>query len=224
MRLLIVEDEQKILNFLTKGFQEQGFCVDTAVDGKEAYFLASEEKYDCIVLDIMLPQLDGYKIIRKLRTENIKTPIIFLSAKDTIKDKLKGFELGGDDYLVKPFAFSELLARVRAMIQRKKDYDITKYYLNNLFLDAKKHVVKRDKKIIDLTPREFNLLQYLFEHQGEVVTRTMISESVWGYNFDSMSNIIDVHITNLRKKVDTDSNITLIHTKRGIGYILEERK
>ncbi len=224
MRVLVVEDEKQVLNFVKKGFKEHGFSVDTATDGREGFFLATGESYDCIVLDIMLPKLDGYEMIQQLRKKEIKTPVIFLTAKDTVEDKVKGLELGGDDYLVKPFSFSELLARVRALMRRGKEEKKAYYQEGNLVLDIAKRVVKRGKNIVELTPTEFTLLQYLLERKGEVVTRTMISENVWGYDFDSMTNVIDVHMTNLRKKIDTKGEKPLIHTLRGVGYVLEEKK
>jgi len=224
LRVLVVEDEKQVLNFVKKGFKEHGFSVDTAMDGREGFFLATGENYDCIVLDIMLPKLDGYEMIQQLRGKGVKTPVIFLTAKDTVEDKVKGLELGGDDYLVKPFSFSELLARVRALMRRGKEEKKACYQEGDLVLDISKRVVKRGKSIISLTPTEFTLLQYLFEHKTEVVTRTMISENVWGYDFDSMTNVIDVHITNLRKKIDLAGERPLIHTLRGVGYVLEEKK
>ena len=224
MKVLVVEDEKQVLSFVKRGFKEQGFCVDTAMDGREGFFLAAGENYDCIVLDIMLPKLDGYEIVQQLRNKGIETPVIFLTAKDTIEDKVKGFELGGDDYLVKPFSFSELLARVRALMRRGKEERKTYYREGNLELDISKRAGKRGKKVISLTPTEFTLLQYLLEHKGEVVTRIMISENVWGYGFDSMTNVIDVHMTNLRKKIDISGEKPLIHTLRGVGYVLEEKR
>ena len=224
MKVLIVEDEKQVLNFVKKGFKEHGFCVDTAMDGREGFFLAAGENYDCIVLDIMLPKLDGYEMVQQLRNKEIKTPVIFLTAKDTVEDKVKGLELGGDDYLVKPFSFSELLARVKALTRRGKEERKTHYQEGNLVLDVSKRVVERGKKAISLTPTEFTLLQYLLKHKGEVVTRTMISENVWGYDFDSMTNVIDVHITNLRKKIDLEGEKPLIRTLRGVGYVLEDKK
>jgi len=224
LRVLVVEDEKQVLNFVKKGFKEHGFSVDTAMDGREGFFLATGENYDCIVLDIMLPKLDGYEMVQQLRNKSIKTPIIFLTAKDTVEDKVKGLDLGGDDYLVKPFSFSELLARVRALMRRGKEEKTTHYQEGDLVLDISKRLVKRKEKVISLTPTEFTLLQYLFEHKAEVVTRTMISENVWGYDFDSMTNVIDVHITNLRKKIDLAGEKPLIHTLRGVGYVLEEKK
>ncbi|MBI4431283.1 MAG: response regulator transcription factor [Candidatus Omnitrophica bacterium] len=223
MRILVVEDEKKVRDFVKKGFEEEGHCVDPAADGQEGYFLAEGEKYDCIVLDIMLPKLDGYEVARQLRAKGNKTPIIFLTAKDAVDDRVKGLELGADDYLVKPFAFSELSARVRALLRRGKDKELDVIEEGGLHVDLRKRVVRRDGKAIELTPREFSLLQYLIERKSEVVTRTMLAENVWGYHFDSGSNVIDVHINNLRKKIDGDFEKPLIHTIRGVGYVLEKR-
>lgn len=224
MRILIVEDELPVLNFIKKGFKEHGFCVDSARQGRDGFFLAAEEKYDCIILDIMLPGLDGYEIITRLRAKGVRTPVIFLTAKDTLEDKVKGFDFGADDYLVKPFSFAELLARVRALTRRGSDGGKKTYQAGDLKLDISRRIVRRGRHKINLTPTEFNLLQYFLEHKGEVLTRTMISDNVWGYNFDSMTNVIDVHINNLRKKIDLPDCIPLIHTLRGVGYVLEEKK
>ncbi len=224
MKVLVIEDDVKVLNFLRRGFKEHGFCVDIAEDGKEGFFLAVSEQYDCIILDIMLPQLSGYEMLKELRGKGSKTPVIFLTAKDMVEDKVKGLEIGADDYMVKPFAFSELLARVRALARRGKIQEISRFQEADLTVDAAKRLVKRADQTIELTPKEFTLLQYLIEHKGEVVTRTMMSENVWGYYFDSMSNVIDVHMTNLRKKIDASGTNPLIHTLRGVGYILEERR
>ncbi len=224
MRVLVVEDDKKVSSFLKKGFKEHGYSVDISTNGREGYLLAIEQRYDCIILDIMLPELDGFEFIEKLRNKGNKTPVIFLTAKDSVGDRVKGLELGGDDYLIKPFAFSELLARVNAIMRRKKDKDITSLQVGNLVLDVSKRMVMRAGEKKNLTPTEFTLLQYLMEHKGEVVTKTMLSENVWGYYFDSYTNVIDVHVTNLRKKIDSDETAKLIHTVRGIGYVLEEKK
>jgi len=221
MKVLVVEDEVKVLNFVKKGLKEHGMTVDTALDGREGYFLAENGGYECIVLDIMLPKLNGYEVVERLRSKQIKTPVIFLTAKDAVNDRIKGLELGADDYMVKPFSFSELLARIRARVRTYHAKDITQYEIDNLFIDIAKRVVIRDKQKLDLTPREFSLLQFLIEKSGDIVTKTMISEHVWGYHFDSMSNVIDVHIANLRKKVDSIGQIPLIHTRRGVGYVLD---
>ena len=223
MKILIVEDDKKILSFLQKGFREHSFTVDPAADGREAFFLATSQQYDCMILDIMLPNMDGFELVRKVRERGVDTPVIFLTAKDAVEDRVKGLELGGDDYMVKPFAFSELLARVRAITRRGKTEDPTLLTAGDLTLNVTKRIVKRSDRDINLTPTEFNLLQYLMEKKTEVVTRTMLAENVWGYFFDPMTNVIDVHITNLRKKIDLDDLNPLIHTVRGVGYILENR-
>lgn len=224
MKILVIEDDKKILSFLKKGFKEHGFAVDCAQDGKDGYFLAKDQKYDCIVLDIMLPALNGYDLIQRLRSENNKTPVIFLTAKDSVQDRVKGLELGGDDYMIKPFAFSELLARVRAIMRREKEQDSTSFSAGDLVVDTVKRTAIRNGQKINLTPTEFTIIQYLIERKGEVVTKTMLLENVWGYFFDSYTNVIDVHITNLRKKIDSEGYKSLIHTVRGVGYILEERE
>ena len=224
MKVLIVEDDNKILSFLKKGFKEHGFAVDYAKDGKEGLLLTEEQKYDCIVLDIMLPELNGYELVKKLRHKKNRTPVIFLTAKDSVQDRVKGLELGGDDYMIKPFAFSELLARVRAILRRGKEQDVNTFQAGDLELDTVKRTAMRSGKKISLTPTEFTILQYLLERKGEVVTKTMLSENVWGYFFDSYTNVIDVHMTNLRKKVDQEGMKNLIHTVRGVGYVLEEKE
>ncbi|OGI07459.1 MAG: DNA-binding response regulator [Candidatus Margulisbacteria bacterium GWF2_35_9] len=221
MKILIVEDEIKVLSFIQKGFNEHGFCVDIASDGEDGLSLALNNKYDCIILDIMLPSLSGIDILQKIRSEGIEIPVIFLTAKDTVSDRVMGFDIGGDDYLIKPFAFSELLARVKALIRRGKTSSISVLKCYDLILDEKKRTIVRKDKIIDVTPKEFMLLQYLLEHKGEVVTRVMLSESVWDYHFDPMTNVIDVHINNLRKKIDFPGTKELIHTIRGVGYVLK---
>lgn len=218
MKILVVEDEQKILKFLERGFKEQGYAVDCAADGQEGYFLATGEIYDCMVLDVMLPKLNGYEIVEKVRKKKISTPVIFLTAKDAVEDRVKGLEIGADDYIVKPFAFSELLARVRAQVRRRGGDHSEELTLGSLKIDLKKRNAWRNGSKIDLTPKEFAMLQFFIERQGEVVTRTMLAENIWGYHFDSMTNVIDVHINNLRKKIDT-SDRSLIQTRRGIGYV-----
>lgn len=223
MKILIVEDDNKILSFLKKGFKEHGFTVDYAKDGKEGLFLAETQEYECAVLDIMLPEIDGYELVKRLRGKEIKTPVIFLTAKDSVQDRVKGLELGGDDYMVKPFAFSELLARVRAIMRRGKEQELTRFQEADLEMDTLKRTATRGSNKINLTPTEFMILQYLLERKGEVVTKTMLSENVWGYYFDSYTNVIDVHMTNLRKKVDPEGTKSLIHTVRGVGYVLEEK-
>ncbi len=223
MKILVVEDEVKVLNFIRKGLQENAYTVDTAADGEEGLFLAEENDYDCIILDIMLPKMDGYQIIRSLRSNKVKTPVIFLTAKDSVSDKVKGLDFGADDYLVKPFAFAELLARVKALVRREKDKPQDKFSVGDITMNVLQHRVERDGMTVELTPKEFALLRYFMENQGQVLTRTMISENVWGYNFDSMTNVIDVHINSLREKIDKGRDVKFIHTVRGVGYVFEER-
>lgn len=218
MKILIVEDEMKILKFLERGFKEQGYAVDCAADGQEGYFLATGEAYDCMIFDVMLPKTSGYEILKKVRQKKILTPVIFLTAKDSINDRVKGLEMGADDYIVKPFAFSELLARVKTQVRRQNPHTVEEIQMNHLKIDLKKRLAWKEGKKIDLTPKEFAMLQFFIERQGEVVTRTMLAENIWGYHFDSMTNVIDVHINNLRKKIDTERE-SFIQTRRGIGYI-----
>jgi heavy metal response regulator len=223
MKILVVEDEIKVLNFIKKGLQENAYTVDTAADGEEGLFLAEENDYDCIILDIMLPKTDGYQVIRSLRSKQVKTPVIFLTAKDSVSDKVKGFDFGADDYLVKPFAFAELLARVKALVRREKDKPQDKLSSGDICMNVLQHKVEHGKEAVDLTPKEFALLRYFMENHGQVLTRTMISENVWGYNFDSMTNVIDVHINSLREKIDKGHDEKFIHTVRGVGYVFEQR-
>ena len=223
MRILLVEDEVKTLAYLKKGLTEQGFVVDTAEDGLNGLFLAEQNEYDLIILDIMLPQLDGWSIIQKLRKTNKTVPVLFLSARDSIEDRVKGLELGADDYLVKPFAFSELLARIRSILRRGHVQQKEVLQIADLQIDLLKHKVHRANKHIDLTPKEFSLLSLLARREGEVLSRTLIAEQVWDMNFDSDTNIIDVAIRRLRQKIDTGFTVKLIHTIRGVGYVFEKR-
>ena len=224
MRILVVEDEKKVAHFIEKGLKEHSFSVDVAQDGEDGFFMATGEEYDCIVLDILLPKMDGYELLRAIRSKSIKTPVIFLTAKDTVDDRVKGLELGGDDYLVKPFAFAELLARIRALVRRGKEKKVDKLKVGDLSLNLLTRIVVRAGKKIELTPKEYSLLQYLMENRGRVLTRTMISENVWGYDFDTFTNVIDVHINALRDKIDKSFPVRLIHTVRGVGYVLEKRE
>ena len=223
MRILLVEDEVKTLAYLKKGLTEQGFVVDTAEDGLNGLFLAEQSEYDLIILDIMLPKMDGWSVIQKLRKTNKTVPVLFLSARDSIDDRVKGLELGADDYLVKPFAFSELLARIRSILRRGHVQQKEVIQIADLQIDLLKHKVYRANKHIDLTPKEFSLLSLLARREGEVLSRTLIAEQVWDMNFDSDTNIIDVAIRRLRQKIDTGFTVKLIHTIRGVGYVLEKR-
>ncbi len=223
MRMLVIEDEKKITNFIRRGLKEEGYSVDLAYDGEEGYFLASSEKYDLIVLDVMLPKMDGLSLCRKLRREDNTTPIIMLTAKDMIKDKVAGLDAGADDYLTKPFAFEEFLARIRALLRKRDVPRSTKLQVGDLALDLLTHKVTRSGKEIELTSKEYALMEYLMRNAGTVVTRTMISDHVWDINFDTYTNVIDVYINYLRNKIDRDHEIKLIHTLRGRGYILKEQ-
>lgn len=218
MRVLIVEDERRLSNIIKKGFIEDGFAVDQAFDGEEGQYLAESEQYDLIVLDIMLPKIDGLQVCKELRKKNIKTPVLMLTAKSTTEDKVAGLDSGADDYITKPFSFVEFRSRVHALIRRSHQ-DISPILSeNDLILNPLKHSVQRANKAIALTPKEFAVLELLMRHKGEVVSRTMIIEHVWDYNFDGMSNVVDVFVGTLRKKIDTGAKIKLIQTVHGVGY------
>ena len=222
MRILVVEDEKKIADFVKRGLKEEGYAVDTAYDGEEGLFLAKTNDYDLILLDLMLPKLDGLTLCRKLREAKVKARVIMLTAKDTVKDKVLGLDSGADDYLTKPFAFEELLARVRAILRKNETSAPTKLNVADLELDLITHKVTRGSKEIDLTAKEYSLLEYLMRNEGSIVTRTMISEHVWDIDFDTFTNVIDVYINYLRNKIDSGFKKKLIHTVRGRGYILKE--
>ena len=222
MRLLLVEDDAKIASFILKGFKAEGFAVDHAGDGENGLHLALTEPYDAAIIDIMLPKLDGLTLIRQMRHQKIKTPVIVLSAKGSVDDRVRGLQTGGDDYLTKPFAFSELLARVDALARRATQPTASESTLRvaDLELDLLARVAKRDGRLIELQPREFRLLEYLMRNAGQVVTRTMLLERVWDYHFDPQTNVIDVHISRLRSKIDKGFNKPLLHTVRGAGYMI----
>lgn len=223
MRILIIEDEIKAASYLKKGLSEHGFSVDIATTCEDGLHLARTEGYDLIVLDVMLPDGQGWTVVEALRSDGNQLPIIFVSARDTVQDRVHGLELGADDYLVKPFAFSELLARVRTILRRQPQRQSDQLRVNDLELDLIRHKARRDGLTLDLTAKEFQLLALLLRRKGEVLSRTSISEQVWGINFDSDTNIVDVAIRRLRKKVDDPFAHKLIHTIRGVGYVLEER-
>jgi heavy metal response regulator len=222
MHILVVEDEKKIASFISRGLKERSYAVDAAHDGEEGLYLAEINTYDLIVLDVMLPKKDGISICRELRRQKNNTPIILLTARDAVDDKVKGLDAGADDYLTKPFAFNEFLARVRALIRRKQNVTTTSLKIADLELDQLTHQVKRANRLIELTATEYSLLEYLMLNAGQVVTRTMISEHVWNDDFDRFSNVINVYINYLRKKIDQDFDKKLIHSIRGTGYILKE--
>ena len=222
MRVLLVEDDNKIAAFIMKGLKQEGYAADHASDGEEGLHLALTEPYDAAVIDIMLPGQDGLAIIDQMRGQGVNTPVIILSAKGEVEDRIKGLETGADDYLTKPFALAELLARVQALIRRSTGtVEPARLAVGELSLDLLKREVRRGKVKIDLQPREFSLLEYLMRNTGRVVSKTMILEHVWDYNFDPQTNVVDVLVSRLRSKVDRDFESKMIHTLRGVGYVLK---
>jgi two-component system OmpR family response regulator len=222
MRLLVVEDDAKIASFVIKGLEQVGFAVDHAANGEDGLHLALNEAYDAAVIDLMLPKLDGLSLIEELRRHQINTPVIILSARRSVADRVKGLQTGGDDYLVKPFSFAELLARVQALIRRGSGAaHPTRLAMGNLAMDLLTREVIRGGVRIDLQPREFALLEYLMRQAGRVVSKTMILEHVWDYSFDPQTNVVDVLICRLRTKVDRDFDYKMIQTIRGVGYVLK---
>ena len=223
MRLLVVEDDCKIALFISNGLRQAGFAVDHLDNGADGLDMALTEPYDLAIVDIMLPVLDGLSLIRELRANRINMPVIILSAKGNVEDRVKGLEIGADDYLAKPFAFSELLARVRALLRRASDVtEPLGLTLADLSMDLKRRKVARGEKEIDLQPREFSLLEYLMRNAGQVVSKTMIMEHVWDYNFSPQTNVVESRICYLREKIDKNFERKLIHTVRGVGYVLKE--
>ena len=222
MRILLVEDEKKVASFIKKGLEEEFYSVDVAYDGKEGLRLALIEEYDLIILDIMLPFKDGFTVLKELRNEKISIPVLFLTAKDTLSDKEQGLDSGADDYLPKPFAFEELLARVRALLRRKAVEKDLVIKVLDLSLDTQTHSVTRNNVEIPLTPKEYSILEYLIRNKNRVISRTMLSEHVYDYHFDSDTNVIDVYINKLRNKVDKGFDVPVIHTIRGVGYMIKE--
>src|SRR6476659_360933 len=223
MRILVIEDEKKTAAFLAKGLREAGFDVDVAPDGETGLAQARATKFDLLIVDIMLPHKDGWDVVAELRRDEVRTPILFLTARDSVRDRVKGLELGADDYLVKPFAFSELLARVRSILRRGPNRASDELVVGDLTIDFRRHKAHRAGKRLDLTPKEFALVSLLARHSGEVLSRTLIAEQVWDMNFDSETNVVDVHVRRLRSKVDDPFEKKLIQTVRGVGYVLEVR-
>ncbi len=221
MRILVVEDERRLAGIIKRGLIEDGYSVDTAYDGDDAQYMGESTPYDLIVLDIMLPKKDGLAVCRELRSKKVNIPILMLTARDTIEDRVKGLDSGADDYLVKPFAFSELLARIRALLRREALSKTPKLQVGDLVLDTLTREVWRGERNIDVTTKEYSILEYFMRHPNIVITRTMLEENVWDYEFDSMSNIIDVYIRRLRCKVDEEGEDSLIQTVRGAGYRLK---
>ncbi|MEQ9450247.1 MAG: response regulator transcription factor [Pseudomonadales bacterium] len=223
MRILLIEDDQEVASFVASGFEQSGYTVDQSENGKDGLFLATTEKYDAIILDRMLPGVDGITVLRTLRASDNRTPVLLLSALAEVDDRVTGLKAGGDDYLVKPFAFSELHARLEALLRRSSDSghpDVTRLRIADLEMDLLKREVHRGGVKIELQPREFALLEHLMRHADQVVTRTMLLEAVWGYHFDPQTNVIDVHLSRLRNKVDKGFDPPLIQTVRGAGYRL----
>lgn len=221
MRLLIVEDEPKVARFIERGLREEHFAVDAAFDGEEGLDLALVHDYDLVILDVMLPKKDGFEVLEALRAAKRPCKVLMLTARDAVKDRVRGLNGGADDYLVKPFAFEELLARVRVLLRRSGDPEMTTLRFADLVLDLRGRKVTRAGKAVTLSAREFSMLEYLLRHQGEVISRTRLSEHVWDQHFDSMTNVIDVTLYHLREKVDRGFGSPLIHTVRGVGYVLK---
>ena len=221
MRILIVEDEKKVAGFIKKGLEEETYAVDVACDGEEGYHLADMNQYDLIILDLMLPKMDGLEVLTRLRDKKVSTPILLLTAKDQVEDKVTGLNKGADDYLTKPFAFSELLARLRSLLRRGQVETQTELKVGDLSLDMVSHKVNRNGEEIELTGKEYSLLEYFMRNEGKVLTRTMIAEHVWDYNFDTFTNVIDVYINHLRNKIDKKYPTRLLHTLRGVGYVMK---
>ncbi|NCO88729.1 DNA-binding response regulator [Candidatus Roizmanbacteria bacterium CG2_30_33_16] len=224
MKILLVEDEKRLSYFIKKGLIEQGFAVDSAFDGEEGLYLAKEETYDVIILDVMLPKLSGIELCKKLRELKKETPVLMLTAKSEVDDKVEGLNSGADDYLTKPFVFAELKARINALLRRSYHQVTNNLTIDDLEVDPLKHIVKRNGKMIKLTPKEFAILELLLRQKNEVVTRTQVIEHVWDYNFESLSNVVDVFIGTLRKKIDKGYKVPLIHTLHGVGYMATDKK
>jgi heavy metal response regulator len=221
MRILVIEDEKKVATFIKKGLVEEHYAVDTAFDGEEGLYMAEVNEYDLIVLDLMIPKIDGFGVLKKIREKKNTAPILVLTAKDSVDDTVRGLDAGCDDYLTKPFAFAELLARIRALLRRDKKEKESVLQIADLSLSIVTHKVMRQGKEIELTSKEYALLEYFMRNPEKVLTRTMISEHVWDYHFDSNTNVIDVYVNYLRKKIDKDFDPKLIHTIRGIGYMMK---
>jgi len=221
MKLLVIEDDREAAAYIAKGLSESGYVVDCAADGREGLFMATSGSYDALVVDRMLPQMDGLALIAALRSADIRTPVLILSALGAVDDRVKGLRAGGDDYLTKPFAFAELLARLEALLRRGGgNAATTKLRVGDLEMDLLARSVTRGGQDLELLPREFRLLEFLMRHAGQVVTRTMLLENVWDYHFDPQTNVIDVHISRLRQKIDKGFAKPLLHTVRGAGYLL----
>jgi heavy metal response regulator len=222
MRILVVEDEKKVARFIQQGLEEEHYTADVAHDGDKAIAMLDQQTYDVIILDLMLPRKSGLEVTRVLRAKHMVTPILMLTAKTTTEDKVAGLDSGADDYLTKPFAFAELLARVRSLLRRGSHEKSTVLSMSDLELDTVSHKAKRGTKIIELTAKEYALLEFFLRNKERVLSRTIIAEHIWDYNFDTGTNLIDVYINHLRNKIDTGCAKKLIHTVRGVGYVLKE--
>lgn len=222
MRILVVEDEKKVASFIKKGLEEENYAVDIAYDGEEGLVLADINEYDLILLDIMLPKLDGIEVLRRIRGNGSGVPILMLTAKDAVEDIVSGLDSGSDDYLTKPFSFAELLARVRALLRRKTKEKTDLLTIDDLILSTSTHRVKRGGREIELTAKEYALLEYFMRNPNRILTRTLITEHVWDYHFDPSTNVVDVYVNYLRKKIDQGFEKKLIHTIRGSGYIIKD--
>jgi heavy metal response regulator len=222
MYILVVEDDKKVARFLEKGLQEESYTVNVAYDGEEGLMMAIVNHYELIILDVMLPQKDGMEVLNELREHRISTPVLMLTARDSLEDKVQGLDWGADDYITKPFAFAELLARVRAILRRGESERPVKLTVADLTLDPVTRKVRRSGKDIELTNKEYALLEYLLRNKGHVLTRSLISEHVWGYQFDTGTNIVSVYVNYLRNKIDSGFDKKLIHTVRGVGYVLKD--
>lgn len=221
MRLLVVEDEKKLAGFIKKGLEEEGYAVDVTHDGEEGLALALDRVHDMIILDLSLPRMDGLQVLQSLRKKNVMTPVLLLTVRSTIEDKVSGLDAGADDYLTKPFAFEELVARVRALLRRGGGSGPSRLRYGDLILDPVRRTVFRGETRIELTAKEFALLEYFLRNPERVLSRTMILDHVWDYDFDPETNVIDVYVNYLRKKIDADRKTRLIHTVRGAGYVLK---
>jgi heavy metal response regulator len=221
MRILLVEDDRKVASFIRMGLEEEGHAVDVASDGEAGLSMGLDRLHDVIILDVMLPRKPGFQVVRELRQAKVAAPVLLLTARDTVEDKVQGLDAGADDYLTKPFAFAELLARVRALLRRTADARAPILHVADLVLDPATRTVKRGHEPVTLTNREFALLEYFLRNPGRVLTRTMIAEHVWDYSFDSSTNVIDVYVNYLRKKIDAGRETKLLHTVRGVGYVLK---
>ena len=224
MRILLAEDDRRIANFVIKGLRENAYAVDAAADGEDALYQAAINAYDVIILDVMMPKKDGFEVCRELRKEGIQTPVLMLTARDAVEDRISGLDFGADDYLTKPFEFGELLARLRALLRRSGEIRPPKIVIEDLEIDTTAQTVRRGGREIALTTKEYTLLEYLAREKGKVIGRSEIAEHVWDENFDVFSNLIEVYVNRLRSKMDEGFAVQLIHTRRGAGYILDDGK